>query len=237
MLCTVALALGALGDSAVKIEVDWSTTIAQATTAATIEVDVMPFLGRTDFGGPFNAYYEALANLGSEFVRYAPWFPNPKVVVTELTPPDCTKDKPATNWNSTMLDQIVSDFMGAVCGPDAVTGACKLSVVQQLSTMPSWMYVGGMDPATLPIYPWNTTDPFSAYAAGDELVDKTCGQMARYFARLVGWYTAGGYHDDCGHYHESRFHYDWYAETERPFPVAFLTKSNTKSKNRPTVLP
>ena len=37
----------------------------------------MPFLGRTDYGGPFNAYYEALSNLGSEFVRYAPWFPNP----------------------------------------------------------------------------------------------------------------------------------------------------------------
>jgi len=25
----------------------------------------MPFLGRTTYGGPFNAYYEALANLGS----------------------------------------------------------------------------------------------------------------------------------------------------------------------------
>jgi len=37
------------------------------------KVDVMPFLGRTDYGGPFNAYYEALANLGAEYVRYAPW--------------------------------------------------------------------------------------------------------------------------------------------------------------------
>jgi hypothetical protein len=85
----------------------------------------MPFLGRTDYGGPFNAYFEALSNLGSEFVRYAPCtsptryplirtvlrrrpaqpvinpppslllppppgFPNPRVVVTELTPSDCT---------------------------------------------------------------------------------------------------------------------------------------------------
>ena len=37
-------------------------------TAATVEVDVMPFLGRADWGGPFNAYYEALANLGSNTV-------------------------------------------------------------------------------------------------------------------------------------------------------------------------
>ena len=66
-------------------------------------VDVMPFLGRTDYGGPFNAYFEALSNLGSEYVRYAPWFPNPRVVVTELTPSDCTATKPATNWNSTLF--------------------------------------------------------------------------------------------------------------------------------------
>ena len=58
-------------------------------TAATVEVDVMPFLGRTSSGGPFGAYYEALSGLGAEYVRFAPWFPNPRVVVTELTPPDC----------------------------------------------------------------------------------------------------------------------------------------------------
>ena len=30
----------------------------------------MPFLGRADWGGPFNAYYESLSNLGAEYVRY-----------------------------------------------------------------------------------------------------------------------------------------------------------------------
>ena len=39
----------------------------------------MPFLGRTDYGGSFNAYYEALSGLGAAYVRYAPWFPNPRV--------------------------------------------------------------------------------------------------------------------------------------------------------------
>jgi hypothetical protein len=118
----------------------------------------MPFLGRTDYGGPFNAYFEALSNLGSEFVRYAPCtsptryplirtvlrrrlaqpvinpppslllpppppgFPNPRVVVTELTPSDCTATKPATNWNSTLFDGIMADFMAAVCGPNAAAG-------------------------------------------------------------------------------------------------------------------
>jgi hypothetical protein len=92
------------------------------------------------------------------------------VVVPELTPVDCTKDKPATNWNSTLFDGIMRDFMHAVCGPNAESGECKLSVVQQLSTMPSWMYKGGYcqdaSPSCLPLDPWDTTDPFNAYAAG-----------------------------------------------------------------------
>ena len=42
----------------------------------------------------------------------------------ELTPPDCTATKPATNWNSTLFDGIVRDFMEAVCGEQAITGTC-----------------------------------------------------------------------------------------------------------------
>jgi hypothetical protein len=211
---------------------------------ATVEVDVMPFLGRTQEGGSFNAYAgtpracvlvcgictdtadviaTALRARGycrrlarSQILRSArqprlgvrplcamcvsslakrsaallplpcaatSWlnppppplpplsgYPNPRVVVPELTPVDCTKDKPATNWNSTLFDGIMRDFMHAVCGPNAESGECKLSVVQQLSTMPSWMYKGGYcqdaSPSCLPLDPWDTTDPFNAYAAG-----------------------------------------------------------------------
>jgi hypothetical protein len=43
-----------------------------------------------------------------------------------------------------------------------------------------------------------------------ELVDTSCGSMARYMGRLVGWYTAGGFTDECGQFHESGLHYDWY---------------------------
>ena len=82
-------------------------------------------------------------------------FPYPYVVVPELTPPDCTKDKytcphsavarifccaifavtprncalpgrPATNWNSTLFDGIVRDFMAAVCGCVSEYGGCNV---------------------------------------------------------------------------------------------------------------
>jgi hypothetical protein len=149
----------------IDIGVDWAAAPARvASTASTVEVDVMPFLGRTSEGGPFNGYFEALSNLGCDFVRYAPCalatrratpapltplttddavalhaaagYPYPQVVVTELTPPDCTSTRPATNWNSSLFDGIMRDFMTAVCGPGAVMGKCKHSVAQQLSTMP-----------------------------------------------------------------------------------------------------
>jgi len=165
----------------VSVKIDWTKEMRRTSTAATVEVDVMPFLARqpetdpyikghctslpdpilsslrrvtqlsndrsdcanrgtrTD-GGPFDAYYSALSNLNASYVRFAPSCPNPRLVVPELTPPDCTSTKPATNWNSTFLDQLMKDFMVAVCGPDAVYGTCdRSSVIQQLSTMPSWM--------------------------------------------------------------------------------------------------
>ena len=39
----------------VDLKIDWATESVKTRTAATIEVDVMPFLGRTKFGGPFDA--------------------------------------------------------------------------------------------------------------------------------------------------------------------------------------
>ena len=76
------------------------------------------------------------------------------------------------------------------------------------------MYVGGYcpdaSPDCLPINPWNTSKDWTQYTAGHALVDKTCGQMARYMGRLVGHYTNGGHTDECGHWHESGFHYNWF---------------------------
>lgn len=128
----------------------------------------MPFLGEADWGGPFEGYKTALSNLGSEFVRMSPWFANPEVVVPELKPAVCNDTHPATNWDSKEFDKVIADFYGAVCGPDAAAGKCTHSVVQQLSTMPAWMYNGGYN-RPLPAYPWNTTDPFDAYVSNQRL--------------------------------------------------------------------
>ena len=48
------------------------------------------------------------------------------------------------------------------------------------------------------------------YERGGALKDPTCETMARHIGRVVGWYTAGGFEDDCGHWHHSGFNYSWY---------------------------
>ena len=107
--------------------------------------------------------------------------------------------------------------MSAVCGVDAVEGKCKHSVVQQLSTMPSWLYINGMDPALLYSNPWHYNgsgwddygDGANDPPDGLKLKDESCKPMAAYVARVVAHYTAGGHHDSCGHWHPSGFHYNW----------------------------
>ena len=170
----------------------------------------MPFLGRTQEGGPFTSYYEALANLGAEFVRFAPWFPYPFVVVTELDPPDCNATSPATNWNSTLSDGVTRDFMAAVCGEDAATGRCAHSVAAHAATMPVWLYKGAypVPPGALNPDPWEY-NTFDAYNRGSELVDESCADMAGYVGRYVEHYTRGGHHDSCGHWHGGGFTYNW----------------------------
>ena len=81
--------------------------------------------------------------------------------------------------------------------------------------MPSWLFKGGYctdgSASCLPAFPWNRTRSTNKYGGqGTELVDPTCGQMAKYIGRVVGWYTAGGFADECGHWHESGLHYKWW---------------------------
>jgi len=169
----------------------------------------MPHLGRTPDGGPFGAFYEAVQDLGAAYVRYSPWYAYPGVVVPELYPADCSAGGKGSSWNSTALDEIYSDFMEAQCGPHAKDGVCRegRSVVPQLSTMPEWLYEsdGKNRTAMIPADVWTfPSGQFDFYVVhGKPLKDPTCVQMAQYAARYVGWYTAGGFTDECGVFHSS----------------------------------
>ena len=137
-----------------------------------------------------------LSQLGADMVRFAPWFPNPGLVVAELEAPDCSRNY--TSWDPHLLDEIYSDFARAVGNH---------TVAMQLSTLPSWMFTDGMPWSDCKGGPW---EPCMNYGRqGGHLRDKTCGEVARYIARLVSWFTQGGARDECGNWHPSNNHHKW----------------------------
>eukprot|EP01051_Picozoa_sp_SAG22_P013848 SAG22_NODE_1605_length_4014_cov_1.785696_2_plen_292_part_00 len=103
--------------------------------------------------------------------------------------------------------------MTAVCGLNAAEGMCEHSVSQQLSTMPLWIYRNATQTEPMPPDPWHFPSGQMGYynqpSTGAQLVDPTCGEMARFAARFVAWYTAGGFVDECGRNHSSGLYYKW----------------------------
>ena len=77
------------------------------------------------------------------------------------------------------------------------------SPIMNFSTMPAWLFKTDK-PVRYPADPnqvvWN-------YTQGTELRDPTGKQLGDYYARLVSWYTQGGFTDELGVRHESGYHY------------------------------
>ena len=73
------------------------------------------------------------------------------------------------------------------------------------------MYKDGKPDVPIPEDPWQYPSGNMGYYGqqGKILVDSSCGQMARYAARFVGWYTQGGFTDECGQRHHSGLFYKW----------------------------
>jgi len=78
------------------------------------------------------------------------------------------------------------------------------------------MFVNGtaaVNVSTLPRDPWQyPPGPLGYYmnnVSYTPLRDPSCREMARYAARYVGWFTAGGFVDECGVQHKSGLHYSW----------------------------
>jgi len=172
----------------VQIAVHWDKIVRESRTTPTLQVVVNPPLRR---GIPVhdNAF-QALHDLGADFVRYVPWLPYPRLGVAELEPPKDGK----TSWDFSLIDPMTIDFLEATKGH---------STVLNFSTIPQWMYKTDK-PITYP------DDPNKAvwdYEQGTELRDPTFNEVADYYARLLSWYTKGGFTDEYGKRHESGYHY------------------------------
>jgi len=186
LFAQVAPSPGAPLPVAPSVVVDWSKKTPNHTTP-TLQAVVNPMLRR---GSPIHdASLAALRRLGCDYVRYAFWFPYPKLVVAELRPPDQSQ----TYWDFQYMDPLVEDFAAASEGH---------SSVWMFSTIPQWMF-RTPQPVT---YPDDPNQVFWNYSQGKDLTD--VGALADYYARLASWYTQGGFTDELGKFHASGHHYD-----------------------------
>lgn len=191
-LVLLVFAVRALAQSApdkpIQITVQWDKPENTLRTSPTLQVVVMPPLKR---GSPIHdASFTAVRELGADYVRYVPWFPYPRLAVAELEPPQGGK----TSWDFSKIDPITLDFFHATEGH---------SIILNFSTIPVWFFKTER-PVVVPADP---DQLFGGENQGRELLDPTCNDVAGYYARLVSWYTQGGFTDELGVRHDSGYHF------------------------------
>ena len=188
VVVAATLAVCSAQDSQVTVTPLWDKVVSVSKTTATLQVVVNPPLER---GTPVhdNAF-KALNQLGADYVRYVPWLPYPKLGVAELDPPQNGK----TSWDFKLIDPMTVDFLEATKGH---------SVILNFSTIPQWMFKTDKPVA----YPADPNQVTWDYEQGTEFRDPSMKEVADYYARLLAWYTQGGFTDEYGKRHDSGYHY------------------------------
>jgi hypothetical protein len=210
--------LPAQAEPPVNVSVDWSHTIAVSKTSPTLMMEVHPLLRE---GHALNApAFAAFKELGAHYVRYHGQSMWPRLVVAELEPP--TRDK--TFWDFSAMNSIVVPFFEATRGHEPVLN---------LNTIPAWMFK--TDEAVH--HPDNPDQYGGDYAQGTELVDPSGRQLADYYARVVSWYTQGGFTDELGSFHASRHHYElpWWGVLPNTRQRRSSSRSATTPLYRPSI--
>ena len=173
---------------AAQMTVHWDKITATSKSTPTLQVVVNPPLRP---GQPLGiAAYQAVKDLGADYVRYVPWLPYPRLAVAELEPPT----PETTSWDFSVIDPMTKDFLAATDGH---------STVMNFSTIPTWLFKTDK-PVT---YPDDPNKVVWDYTQGTELRDPTGRELGDYYGRLVSWYVNGGFTDEKGVRHESGYHY------------------------------
>lgn len=170
------------------LKVNWNEVVSTSKTTPTLQVVVNPPLRRGS--SIHDNVFESLKALHADYVRYVPWLPYPKLGVAELQPPQNGK----TSWDFSLIDPMTIDFLNATHGH---------SVILNFSTIPQWMYKTAKPVA----YPSDPDQPVWDYEQGTELRDPSGKEVGDYYARLLAWYTKGGFRDELGKWHQSGYHY------------------------------
>jgi len=188
IVALACLSVQAQENSPAAVTVDWSKSIALSKSTPTLQVVVNPQVLRGAL--MHDGAFAALKMLGADYVRYVPWLPYPRQAVAELAPPADGK----TSWDFSHIDPTLDDFMKATEGH---------SVILNFSTIPAWMFKTDKTVT----FPDDPNQVFWKYTQGTELRDPSMMEAADYYARLLSWYTKGGFTDELGVFHNSGHHY------------------------------
>jgi hypothetical protein len=169
--------------SAPTVDIRWDAVSRVVNTYPTLQVVVNPPLRP---GSPIREnVYRAVHDLGAEYVRYVPWLPYPRLAVAELE---------EGKWDTSLIDPMTVDFIKATEGHNPILN---------FSTIPAWLFK-----TDKPVqYPANPDEPIWNYTQGKDLREGGLKDLADYYARLIGWYTKGGFTDKQGKQHTSPFHF------------------------------
>jgi Glycosyl hydrolases family 39 len=211
-IVAVSAGIAAAQDQPATVSVRWDKAIRVSQTTPTLQVVVNPPLQRGT--SVHDNAFQALRDLGADYVRYVPWLPYPKLGVAELSPPMEGK----TSWDFALIDPVTIDFLEATKGHPAILN---------FSTIPQWMYK-----TDKPVgYPADPAQVTWTYEQGTELRDPTMKEVADYYARLLAWYTKGGFTDEFGKRHESGYYYSiryWEVLNEVDFEHHFDVETYTR---------
>jgi hypothetical protein len=211
-LGVIMLAPALAEDQPPKVAVQWDEVIRVSKTTPTLQVVVNPPLRRGS--AIHDNAFRALRDLQADYVRYVPWLPYPKLGVAELEPPKGGK----TSWDFSLIDPMTIDFLEATRGHP---------VILNFSTIPQWMARTEKPVA----YPSDPDQVYWDYTQGTEFHDPTFKAVADYYARLLAWYTQGGFTDELGSRHESGHRFTipiWEVLNEVDFEHSFSPEAYTR---------
>ncbi len=164
----------------VRVSVDWGNKVNISGSYATLQV--IPNPSHQQGSHLREPLWNSLRGLKAHYVRYSPWGIYPELKIAELKPPTPVR----TYWDFSSLDPLFDYFMSAMEGRP---------VVMNYQAIPGWMF---LDPR--PEKPGKEI--------GSLFRDNSGMELAEYFARIVAWYTKGGFRDENGKWHESGHRYD-----------------------------
>jgi hypothetical protein len=145
----------------VNVGVKWDKVTMVSKSTPTLQVVVNPPLRR---GSKIHdRVFQALHELGADYVRYVPWLPYPKLGVAELEPPKDGK----TSWDFTLIDPMMEDLMNAQTGH---------TVIINFSTIPQWMFKTDKPVA----YPADPDQVTWDYEQGTEFRDPSLKEVGDY---------------------------------------------------------